>query len=105
MSTPATASPPARTLFGFTLDELRLVWGASGIYALRMAGVYLATPVLSVYAAGLPGSSPEWIGLSLGAYGVTQAIFQIPFGHFGDRFGRRRSLLVALGVFAAGSAV
>ena len=105
MHTPEAKPPTTKRILGFTPGEIRLVWGASGIYALRMAGVYLATPVLSVYASGLPGSSPEWIGLSLGAYGVTQALFQIPFGHMGDRFGRRRSLMTALAVFAAGSAV
>lgn len=77
----------------------------SAIYALRMFGVYLATPVLSPYTAGLPGASPAWIGLSLGAYGFTQALFQVPFGALSDRFGRRLSLGLGLLVFGAGSAI
>ena len=73
---------------GFHGHEARIIFGTSGVYAARMLGVYMATPVLSPYVAGLEGSTPMWIGLSLGAYGLTQAIFQIPFGILGDRWGQ-----------------
>jgi MFS family permease len=103
---PADSSKPApREFAGFLPSEARLVFGSSAIYALRMLGVYMATPVLSPYAESLPGSTAMWVGLSLGAYGLTQAIFQIPFGVFGDRFGRRRVLFVGLAIFAVGSVV
>ena len=73
-----------RLFAGFHGHEARIIFGTSGVYASRMLGVYMATPVLSPYTASLPGSTDIWIGLSLGAYGLTQAIFQIPFGILAD---------------------
>lgn len=99
------STAPTKIPGGFLPSEARLVFGSSGIYSLRMLGVYMATPVLSPYAESLPGSTAMWVGLSLGAYGLTQAIFQIPFGLFGDRFGRRRTFFFGLAIFALGSLV
>src|SRR5262245_3219369 len=101
LSSPA----PARRILGFEPAEARVLFGTSAIYALRMLGVYLAFPVLSKYAKDLPGSTELWVGLSLGAYGLTQAMFQIPMGILGDRAGRGRSLGLGLLIFAAGSAI
>jgi MFS family permease len=101
----ALASSPARRILGFEPGESRLLFGTSAIYALRMLGVYLAFPVLSRYAKDLPGSTELLVGLSLGAYGLTQALFQIPMGILGDRAGRGRSLALGLVVFAAGSGI
>ncbi|MGV8540216.1 MFS transporter, partial [Pseudomonas aeruginosa] len=38
----------------------------------------------------------------IGAYGLTQAILQIPFGTISDRIGRRPVIVVGLLIFAAG---
>ncbi len=89
----------------FTRDEIRVVAGTSGIYALRMLGLYMALPVMSTWAATLPGSTPFLVGFALGAYGLTQAIFQIPAGWLGDVLGRRFVIIVSLLVFALGCAV
>jgi MFS family permease len=45
------------------------------------------------------------IGIAIGAYGLTQAILQIPFGWASDRFGRKPAIAAGLVVFAAGSFV
>lgn len=89
----------------FLRDELTVVLGASGVYALRMLGLYMALPVMSTWAAGLPGATTFLVGLSLGAYGLTQAIFQVPAGLLGDMRGRRVVILGSLVVFAIGCAV
>ena len=89
----------------FTRDELRVVLGTSFVYALRMVGLYMALPIMSTWAAGLPGATPFLVGISLGAYGLTQAIFQIPFGILGDLRGRRLVVILSLLVFALGSAI
>src|SRR5215470_3638960 len=99
-----TPAPRGRAL-GFTPEEARVLLGTSAIYALRMLGVYLAFPVLSRYAKELPGSTTLLVGLSVGAYGLTQALFQIPFGALGDRNGRGRALGLGLLIFGAGSGV
>jgi MFS family permease len=73
------------------------------IYALRMMGLYMVLPVLSIYALSLRGSTPILTGFAIGAYGLTQALFQIPLGHLSDRFGRKGVITVGLGIFAVGS--
>jgi MFS family permease len=106
MLEPAAPPPPVPVggrFAGFTGVEARLVFGAGAAYALRMLGTYMALPVLSPYAASLPGAAPLWTGLSVGAYGLTQAIFQIPMGLLGDRRGRGLVLALGLVVFGLGS--
>jgi MFS family permease len=89
----------------FLGDELTVVLGASGVYALRMLGLYMALPIMSTWAAGLPGATPFLVGLALGAYGLTQAIFQVPAGLLGDVRGRRVVILGSLVIFAIGCGI
>ncbi len=77
----------------------------AAIFAMRMIGLFMILPVFSLYASELSGSTPFLIGLAISAYGLTQAIFQIPFGLMSDRFGRKRMILIGLALFAAGSVV
>lgn len=77
----------------------------SGVFALRMLGIFMLFPVLAVWAADLPGATPALIGLALGVYGITQALFQIPMGALSDRFGRRRIIVLGLFIFATGGLV
>ena len=86
--------------------ELRASLGLAGIYALRMLGMFLILPVFALYARTLPGAtSPTWIGIALGSYGLTQALLQLPFGMLSDHFGRKRVIYFGLLLFAAGSFV
>lgn len=86
--------------------ELRASLGLAGIYALRMLGMFLILPVFALYAKTLPGAtSPTWIGLALGSYGLTQALLQLPFGMLSDRIGRKKVIYFGLLLFAAGSFV
>jgi len=84
-------------------QERRSLGGLAAIYAARMLGLFLLLPVLALYAGGLPGSTPLLVGLALGAYGLTQACLQIPFGALSDRVGRRPVILAGLVLYAAGS--
>ncbi len=96
---------PAQPRTIFQRDELTVVLGASGVYALRMLGLYMALPIMSTWSAGLPGATPFLVGLALGAYGLTQAIFQVPAGLLGDVRGRRIVVLMSLVVFGIGCAI
>lgn len=96
---------PAAPRSVFQRDELIVVLGASGVYALRMLGLYMALPIMSTWSAGLPGATPFLVGLALGAYGLTQAIFQVPAGLLGDVRGRRIVVVLSLLVFAIGCAM
>lgn len=62
-------------------------------------------PIFSLYAEGLDGVTPTLIGLALGVYGLTMALFQIPFGMLSDRFGRKPIIAAGLLLFAIGSVV
>lgn len=76
----------------------------AAIFGLRMLGLFLVLPVFSVLAAQLPGGDDVMlVGLALGAYGLTQACFQIPFGLASDRWGRKPVIVAGLLLFAAGS--
>jgi MFS family permease len=84
--------------------EKRATFGLASIFALRMLGMFIILPVFALYAAHLTGGENRTlIGIALGAYGLTQAILQIPFGWASDRYGRKRLLYVGLGLFALGS--
>lgn len=85
--------------------EWRASTTLSGVYALRMLGMFLVLPVLAVYAASLPGAegNKTLVGLAMGIYGLTQALLQLPLGIASDKFGRKKTIYVGLIVFAAGS--
>ncbi|RJQ46052.1 MAG: MFS transporter [Gammaproteobacteria bacterium] len=89
-----------------TAAERRATAALAGIYALRMLGLFLILPVFALYAREhLAGATPILIGLAIGAYGLTQALLQIPFGMLSDRFGRKPVIIGGLLVFALGSVV
>jgi len=70
-----------------------------------MFGLFLILPVLTLYAEELPGATPMLMGIALGVYGITQALFQIPFGMLSDRFGRKPIILSGLAIFIVGSLI
>lgn len=87
-------------------DERRAGVSLASIFALRMLGLFLILPVFSVYAKTLPGGDNlALVGFALGAYGLTQAFFQIPYGIASDIFGRKQVIVLGLVIFALGSFV
>ncbi|MDH3615069.1 MAG: MFS transporter [Gammaproteobacteria bacterium] len=84
-------------------SERRSVAVVALISMIRMFGLFALLPVLSLYAASLENATPLLIGLAVGAYGLTQAGFQIPLGALSDRVGRIPVILGGLAIFAAGS--
>ena len=85
--------------------ERRTVATLSGIFSLRMLGLFMFLPVFSVHAHEYPGHTPLLIGVAIGIYGLTQGMFQVPFGILSDRLGRRPVIAAGLLVFALGSVV
>jgi MFS family permease len=75
------------------------------IAMLRMFGLFALLPVISIFASELQYSSPILIGLSVGAYGLTQAVLQIPFGYLSDRIGRKPVIIFGLLIFISGCAI
>ncbi len=85
--------------------ERRVVASLAAVYATRLLGLFLLLPVLALHAGSLPGGTPLLAGLAVGAYGLAQAIMQIPFGAWSDRIGRRPLIVVGLVLHIAGSAL
>ncbi|GMT39316.1 MAG: MFS transporter [bacterium] len=85
--------------------ERRSVSALAGVFGLRMLGLFLILPVFALYAVDLEGNTAFLTGVAIGAYGLTQAIFQIPFGLMSDKFGRKRVIAAGLLIFAIGSVV
>ena len=85
--------------------ERRSVMTLAGVFGLRMLGLFLILPVFALYADSLEGNTALLTGLAIGAYGLTQAVFQIPFGLLSDKFGRKPVIATGLLIFAAGSVV
>jgi len=101
---PDSAPRPAKVRM--TPGERRATTGLAAIFGLRMLGMFIVLPVLALYAETLPGGRDHaLVGLALGAYGLTQAVLQIPFGWASDRWGRKPVIVFGLVVFAAGSFV
>ncbi|MBU1330213.1 MAG: MFS transporter [Gammaproteobacteria bacterium] len=83
--------------------ETRAAGGLALVFAFRMLGMFMVLPVLATYGQDLTGATPALLGLAIGAYGLTQAVLQIPFGMLSDRIGRRPVIYAGLLIFAAGS--
>src|SRR5690606_26063030 len=98
MSTSSSRSTLVRT-------EIRVTGALASIFALRMFGLFMILPVFAVFGAALPGATPFLIGLAVGAYGLMQALLQLPFGMLSDRFGRKPLILAGLLLFAGGGVV
>ena len=85
--------------------EKRAAIALALVFSTRMLGLFMLLPVFALYGEQLVGFSPLWIGLAIGAYGLTQAILQIPFGWLSDKIGRHKVMLLGLLLFVLGSVV
>jgi predicted MFS family arabinose efflux permease len=84
--------------------ELRASLSLAAIFGLRLFGMFIILPVFVIYAETLEGGrNMALVGIALGAYGLTQAALQIPFGWWSDRYGRKRVIYAGLAIFALGS--
>ncbi len=89
-----------------TATELRATSSLASIYGLRMFGMFAILPIFAIYAAGMQDKPSSFmIGMALGAYGLTQAIFQLPFGMASDKWGRKPVIYIGLLIFAIGSVI
>ena len=86
-------------------SELRASVSLAAVFALRLFGMFVVLPVLALWAEGRPGWSLTLVGIALGAYGLTQALLQLPFGWLSDRRGRKPVIHLGLALLAAGSLV
>ncbi|MBS0848728.1 MFS transporter [Citrobacter sp. JGM124] len=91
--------------YKMTPIELRATWGLGTVFSLRMLGMFMVLPVLTTWGMALQGATETLIGLAIGIYGLTQALFQIPFGLLSDRVGRKPLIVGGLAIFVLGSVI
>ena len=96
---------PMSTVTNISSTEKRAIASLASLYALRMLGLFMVLPVMAIAGAGFEGATPELIGLAIGAYGLSQALLQIPAGALSDYFGRKPIIVIGLLIFALGSFV
>ncbi|MCE9679265.1 MFS transporter [Shewanella sp. AS1] len=90
---------------GLSKTEQRVAFSLASVFGLRMMGLFMIMPVFALYGQHLEGFSPLWVGIAIGAYGLTQALLQIPMGILSDKYGRKPIILGGLLLFAIGSLV
>lgn len=97
-------SASAKTGTAMTALERRASFSLASIFALRMLGLFLILPVFAIEAARYPGGNDAaMVGLTMGIYGLTQALLQFFYGLASDRVGRKPVIVFGLLVFAGGS--
>jgi len=84
-------------------SERRAVFSLAMLYSTRMLGLFMVLPVFVLYGKSLGQANEFLLGLAIGAYGLSQALFQIPFGALSDRYGRKRLIFIGLILFFLGS--
>ena len=98
---------PARLLHEDPVIHRRR-WFLLGVMCLSLVMVVMSVAGLNVALPSLQGaldasaSELQWI---IDAYALVFAALLLPAGALGDRFGRKRALLLGLGIFALGSVV
>lgn len=85
--------------------EKRAAISLAAIFGLRMLGLFMVMPVFMLYGAHYLESNAMLLGVAIGAYGLTQALLQIPMGIASDRWGRRRIIVSGLLLFIIGSVI
>ena len=100
----ASADKPQR--LKLTSTERRASIMLALLFASRMLGLFLLTPVFAVAAQAIPGGNDAArVGFALGAYGLTQAFMQIPLGMASDRYGRRKVIVAGMVLFVVGGVI
>jgi MFS family permease len=90
---------------GLNRIEKKAAFSLASVFGVRMLGLFMILPVFAIYGEQLSGYSPLWLGVAIGAYGLTQALLQIPMGILSDKYGRKPIILAGLLVFLIGSIV
>lgn len=82
--------------FNFSRKELLFLITISIALGIRQMAMTMVMPFISIYGKTLLYSTPTLAGVALGIFGLTQAIFQIPFGIWSDKVGNKFVLLFGI---------
>ncbi len=88
----------------FNATQKRIISTGSAIISLRTLGIFFSLPVFTIYGYEF-SSSPLMVGLALGSYGITMALFQYPMGRLSDRIGRKYVIFIGMMPFIVGNLI
>lgn len=80
----------------FARKELIFLITISFALGIRQMAMTMVMPFISTYGETLVNSNAALSGIALGIFGLTQAIFQIPFGILSDKIGNKLVILIGL---------
>lgn len=86
----------------FTKSQIWFLTAMGLVMGLRELSMTMLNPFINIYGETLKWSTPLLCGFALGVYGLTNAIFQMPYGSWSDRIGRKPVILTGLIQLAAG---
>ena len=84
-------------------NEIKICCYIALVFSLRIFGLMLILPVISLYIDNYQGSSELMLGLVVGSYGIVQALLQVPLGMISDKIGRTKVIIFGLSMLAIGS--
>ena len=88
----------------FDKKQFRVLSLISITIGMRTLGLFMVLPIFTLYGEKFT-SSYLLIGIALGAYGITMAIFQTPLGRLSDRYGRKLIISIGIGTFIIGNII
>ncbi|MDD3225743.1 MAG: MFS transporter [Clostridium sp.] len=80
----------------FSEKELLFLITISIALGIRQMAMTMVMPFISTYSKTLIHSTPTLAGVALGIFGLTQAVFQIPFGIWSDKVGNKFVLMFGI---------
>ena len=86
-------------------NQALTLFSLSTIMAVRMLGLFMILPIFALAATQFPSATPTLIGVTLGIYGLSQAICQAPLGILSDYIGRKPVITLGLIIFILGSVI
>ncbi|HMW48085.1 MAG TPA: MFS transporter, partial [Cellvibrionaceae bacterium] len=85
--------------------QLKAVSSLALLYMFRMMGLFMVFPVMTLYGMHYIDSTEQRLGFAIGAYGLSQAVCQMPLGLLSDLYGRKTIIFIGLLIMIAGSVV
>ncbi|MCL4542962.1 MAG: MFS transporter, partial [Deltaproteobacteria bacterium] len=82
----------------FDKTQKKTIMAMSFVVGLRMLAVFLVLPVFTLFAEKFTADL-ILVGIAFGIYGLSRAIFQIPFGFISDKLGRKNILFAGMLLF------
>lgn len=80
----------------FTKKETIFLLAVGLVMGFRELSMTMVNPFITIYGKELLYNTPFLCGLGLGIYGLTNAVFQIPYGLWSDIVGRKKVILTGL---------